>query len=165
MKKRILTLTISIFFTVFMSRFVFGQVKPLDDLDRSIKDIERSMRQDSLRDVELQKNYQLAPQKIKSFTQDMTFGDLPTTDKAMEKNQERLQKMLDAQKKTTSQSLDDWGMRIPKKYRLFVELFAIGIFVSFFSFIYYKRRVKKGAEAKKAEEDSGFDDGIKFYKT
>lgn len=152
-------------FIIFESRVVFGQVKPMDDLDRSIKEIERSMRQDSFRDMELQKKYQLAPQKLKSFTPDMNLKDLPSTDRAMEMNQERLKKMMDAQKEDMSQSLDDWGMRIPKKYRLFVEIFAIGIFVSFFSFIYYKQRVKKGVEEKKIEKEDGFDDGIRFYKT
>jgi len=164
MKKTVLVLAISLFFIGVISRFVFGQVKPLDDLDRSIKDMERSKRYDSLKGIELQKDYQLSPQRIKTLKQDMALEDLPSTDRAMEKNKERLKKMLDEQKKNTSQNLDDWGIGIPKKYRLIVELFAIGIFVSFFSFIYYKQRVKK-REDKKPEEDSGLDDGIRFYKT
>ncbi|MBL7197769.1 MAG: hypothetical protein ISS47_06685 [Candidatus Omnitrophica bacterium] len=164
MKRITLGIVISVYLSFFINGFAFGGIKELDDLEGSFKDIERSMGYDSPKDMQLQKKYQLPQQKIKPFIQDLTPRDKPATDRAIIKNQERLKEMLDAQKRSLDQNLEDWGFKIPKKHRLIIEIFVITLFITFFSFLFYKRKVKKKEEIKLPGEDQGLDDDITFYK-
>ena len=86
MQKNILILIVLTVSSIFLSKPVFSQTQPLDDLKRSIKDIERTTRQDSYKTMELQKDYQLSPQKIKPITQDMTLGGPISTEGYRRKN-------------------------------------------------------------------------------
>jgi len=165
MRKIIAVLLLSIYINMFMGGYLSAQTSDLDDLERSFKEMERSMKQDSLKDMPLGKDYQLSPQEIKPLNLEIP-KDKPATDKAIIRNQQRLQELIDGEKKVQTQDAGGWFSKIPKKYRFIVEIFAVGLFISFFSLLVYKQRVKKQEEERFPEEkEEGPDDGITFYGT
>jgi hypothetical protein len=145
---------------------MFGSIKELDDLERSFKDMERSRRQDTVQDLKLPKEQIMPQQNIIPLKPELEMDDPQEADRAVIKNQERLKKMLDAQK-GINQEAASWGPVISRKRMLIIELFSVGLFISVFSFLYYKKRIKKvEIEVKEQkEEEDGPDDGITFYKT
>ncbi len=165
MRKIIAVLLLSIYINMFMGGYLSAQASDLDDLERSFKEMERSMKQDSLKDMQLQKDYQLSPQEIKPLNLEIP-RDKPATDQAIIRNQQRLQELIDGQKKEPTQDAGSWFGKIPEKYRFIIEIFAVGLFISFFSLLVYKQRVKKEVERRSPEEEEeGPDDGITFYNT
>lgn len=133
--------------------------RALDDLERSIKNMERTMKQDSLKDLQLKQKQQYPSLKppIDTFPSDLSVGDKPATDRAIIKNQERWKEMMDGPKTSLSEGLSDWqqDIKIPKKYRLLIELFVIALFLNIVTFLLYRRKIKshKKEEGGRSKEE------------
>lgn len=164
---------------IFLGSFVLEAIDELDNLERSIKDLERSLNQESLAAPQVEQEYPLPKQQVEPFTQgasqlptqrlqplmqNMAPADKPATDKAIIKNQERFKKMMEEQQKQISQSMEDWGLVIPKQYRLIVDIFAIAVAITLFGLIFYRRKVREKETEKIVKEEQGPDDDITFYK-
>ena len=163
MNKTLTIISVSLVFLMNSLTFCLAQDldnRALEDLERSIKNMERTMKQDSLKDLQIQQKQQYPALKppVSTFPSDLSAKDKPATDKAIIKNQERWKKMMDSKKANLSEGLDDWGqdIKIPKKYRLLIELFAIALFLNIVTFMLYRRKIK----GYKKEEEGRFKEEI-----
>ena len=86
------------------------------------------------------------------MTKESTPQEQLGEDRAVTRNMERLKEMMDASKKQPIQNLTDWGVKIPKEYRFVIELFSIAFFIIFFSFLLYRRKIKRQHEEKRFRE-------------
>lgn len=171
MKKILIILFVCLFVLINGLTFCMSQDldnKALDDIERSFKDMERSMKQDPLKNenIKFQEKYQFPQQKIKALTQDLTVKDQPATDRAIIRNQERWKELMEGPKTSLSEGLDDWGqdVKIPKEYRLIIELFAIALSLSLITFMLYRRKFKKQQKKKPEEDKDKNRDLFKRYK-
>ena len=178
MRRALIIALLAAYINMLFGGFLSAAVDQMDDLQRSFKDLERSLKQDSLKDSQLQKDYQLpqqpalpagqglAPppqQKIEPPAPVNIFQSSPGADRAVIKNQEILQEFINEQKRQAVAEAAGWIAKIPEKYRFMVELAVIALCITFFGVAFYKRQVKREEQKKVTVEDKGPDDGIIFY--
>ncbi len=113
-----------------------------NDLSRSLKDSERSMRQFRQQQGQLK------------FRTDMKGIDKQTfasEDRAAKKNQELLDKMIADQNRDLGEEMDDWLEKFAKEYRMIIEVTLIALAISGLSIFFYTRKLKKIAKEKEKE--------------
>ncbi|MFC1709129.1 hypothetical protein ACFL2J_03605 [Candidatus Omnitrophota bacterium] len=171
MKKIWVVSLVSIYIGVFLSGFALAQINKNDDLQRSFKDLQRSIKQDSLKGGAYQSPQQTLPQglvpspqqKFKPFAQDAISQDKPVHAQAVIRNLERLKELKDKQRRQSSTNSEDWEAKIPEKYRFMIELVVVALFITFFGLAFYKRKVKKREASKEFDDDGDLGDGINFF--
>lgn len=175
MRKISASLLVFIYLQMLFAGLLFSATNQMDDLGKSFQDLERSLEQDSLRNNQWQKDYQTpqqaqplsAPpaQKVESFDLEGIPQDKLATDRAITRNEERLNELIEEQKRQMFSATEEWTAKVPKQYRLIVELSLLTLFVTILGLIFYKMHVKKeeGGEGKVEAKDKSSGDGITFY--
>lgn len=113
-----------------------------DDVERSLKDTERAMRQ---------MQQQQDQQKFKMDMQRLAAPKFSSEDRAAAKNKELLDKFMAEQNRDLGKEMDDWMEKFAKEYRLIIEALVIAIIVSGFSIFFYRQKLKKLAQEKEKE--------------
>jgi hypothetical protein len=165
--KKICTIFIIVtFLSILSGGLALDALDDFDNLKRSFKDLERSMKQDSLKDAQIQKEYQLPQPQTQSIPADTNLispgqlqpyvgsKDKPADDRAILENQERLKELMDEGEKNQSASIEDEGFRISERYRSIVDIVAISICVILVGLVLYIRKVKEEQRAKISGGDS-----------
>jgi len=178
MNKSVLVAVLGII--LFIAVDSFATTSDFDDIGKSFKDMERSLKGTAPKQVEDQliappavsvpavdtpvvnspivssPSIDMAPKQVFPQRNIQGFDNafIPkkiTSDRGASENEEKLKKMLDAQNKSLNQNLEEWGLRIPRKFQLTVDISAVVLFAALFSFILYKRKVRQ--QYKRREED------------
>ena len=73
---------------------------------------------------------------------------------------------MEGPKTSLSEGLDDWSedVKIPKEYRLIIELFAIALALSLITFMLYRRKFRKQKKEKPEEDKDKNRDLFKRYR-
>lgn len=113
-----------------------------NDLSRSLKDSERSMRQFRQQQDQL---------KLRTDMKGISQPTFASEDRAAKKNKELLDKMIADQNRDLGQEMDDWLEKFAKEYRMIIEVTLIALAISGLSFFFYKQKLKKIAKEKEKE--------------
>jgi len=121
-----------------------------------IKDLQQTLRHDPLRDMKQQNQRRSLQPDLKTDIKNFDLNKPPGPDRAVMSNQERLKEFIDARRQSLSNEFNKLLFRIPEEYRFVVEIIVIGIFVSFFTLMFYRqqhRRMEREKEAQSATEE------------
>jgi hypothetical protein len=102
-------------------------------------------------------------QKIVPIKPGTPSQNKPATDRAIIRNQERFEQLVNEQKRQAAANAAGRSAKIPEQYRLMVEVSIAVLFLTFFGVNFYRRLAKKKKEEKVKTEDKSSGDEIVFY--
>ncbi|MDD5005046.1 MAG: hypothetical protein PHS93_00900 [Candidatus Omnitrophica bacterium] len=125
----------------------------LDDLERSMKNMEMMQKQDTLIKEKDFPKYQFPKPPEQTFKQDLMPLDQKKKDRAAIRNEQRWQELMHTKRVDLMQNFEGWLPRIAREYRFLIELLMIALAITFFGLMAYRRKIKQQEDNKAREEN------------